>query len=301
MLDVALIRFECARVSRDGRFVRVVEERVARYAERLPELPPYPPPVASLPGADAERAAAFHLVCDAVNFGSGWFPTLRKRERRSGSMTVMLGLRDFFATPGGGWTCEQLTEITARTLAAVIDQEATHPLVRLYTLHLRELGARVLSEHRGAFLELAQRPGLAQALAAWPGFADVSSHAGRLVPFYKRAQLTAYDMVCAGLASPGSEGDLTMFADNLVPHVLRTDGLLAYDARLAERIEAGELLLHGSREEVEIRACGLHAVELIVAARPDLTAPGVDHLLWHRGQLPRYKAAPRHRARCEAY
>jgi hypothetical protein len=92
-----------------------------------------------------------------------------------------------------------------------------------------------------------------------------------------------------------------MFADNLVPHVLRTDGLLVYEAGLAARIEAGDHLLHGSREEVEIRACGLHAVELIVTARRDLSAPGVDQLLWHRGQLPHYKALPRHRSRCEAY
>ena len=301
MFDAAAIRRECARAAGHGRFVRVREERIEGYAARLPRLPPYPPPVATLPDAGSERAAAFHLVCDAINFGSGWFPTLRKREGRSGSMTIMLGLRDFFAEPGGGWSAEQLAGLPAERLAPVLGQEAGHPLVRLYALHLRELGARVLGDHDGSFTALASRPCLAGELARWPGFADVSSHAGRLVPFYKRAQLTAYDMVCAGFAAPGSEGDLTMFADNLVPHVLRIDGLLSYDDGLGQRIEAGQPLLHGSREEVEIRACGLHAVELIVAARPDLTAPGVDQLLWHRGQLPHYKAAPRHRSRCEAY
>ena len=301
MFDVTVIRRECARVARHGRFVRVLEERAAAYAAALPQLPPYPPPVATLPHAEAERAAAFHLACDAVNFGSGWFPTLRKRDGRSGSMTIMLGLRDFFAASGGGWTPERMSRLTPQELASVIDQDEAHPLAPLYALHLRELGSRVLADHDGAFVGLASRPGLAGELARWPGFADVSSHAGRLVPFYKRAQLTAYDMVCAGFAEPGSEGDLTMFADNLVPHVLRTDGVLAYEQGLGQRIASGDLLLHGSREEVEIRACGLHAVELIVAERPDLTAPGVDQLLWHRGQLPHYKAAPRHRARCEAY
>jgi hypothetical protein len=54
-------------------------------------------------------------------------------------------------------------------------------------------------------------------------------------------------------------------------------------------------------EEVEIRACAVHAVELIVAARPGSVAADVDELLWLRGQQPSYKASPRHRSRCTAY
>jgi hypothetical protein len=68
-----------------------------------------------------------------------------------------------------------------------------------------------------------------------------------------------------------------------------------------ERIERNELIDHGSREEVEIRACALHAVELIVAARPATCAADADQLLWLRGQEARYKAVPRHRSRCTAY
>ena len=47
-------------------------------------------------------------------------------------------------------------------------------------------------------------------------------------------------------------------------------GALVYDDALAGRIERGELLAPGSPEEVEIRACGVHAVELL-AARTGLT------------------------------
>ena len=97
-----------------------------------------------------------------------------------------------------------------------------------------------------------------------------------------------------------------MFADNLVPHVLRLDGVLSYDDELVARIESGQLIEHGSPEEVEIRACAVHAVELIVAALrrrgcPDASAAAVDELLWNRGQRRRYKAVPRHRSRCTAY
>jgi hypothetical protein len=96
---------------------------------------------------------------------------------------------------------------------------------------------------------------------------------------------------------------LTMFADNLVPHVLRLDGILRFDPELVARIDRGELIAHGTAEEVEIRACALHAVELLVAAVPGagLSAAALDQLLWQRGQQPHYKASPRHRSRCTAY
>ena len=95
-----------------------------------------------------------------------------------------------------------------------------------------------------------------------------------------------------------------MFADNLVPHVLRLDGVLWFEPELVARIEAGELIEHGSLEEVEIRACAVHAVELITAAQSPgtaVTAARIDEVLWNRGQAPEYKAVPRHRSRSTAY
>lgn len=278
----------------------VRRERLPSYAAGLPAPGSHPPPVLTVTGVGEERRAAFHLVCDAINFGSGWFPTLRKRDGRSGSYTVMLAVRDSFSR-SGAWDAAALSGVTAAEVAAVLGQDPRHELMALYATHLQELGRNVAGRFGGSFLGLARHPRLADELAGWPGFHDVAHHRGEPVPFYKRAQLTAYEMACAGFVAPGSEGDLTMFADNLVPHVLRVDGVLQYDDDLAARIAAGELLEPGGEAEVEIRACGLHAVELIVAQRPDLTAPAVDQLLWHRGQAQAYKALPRHRARCEAY
>jgi hypothetical protein len=83
--------------------------------------------------------------------------------------------------------------------------------------------------------------------------------------------------------------------------VLRIDGVLAFDAGLVARIDREELIAHDSPEEVEIRACAVHAVELLVAAHGATTATAVDNALWHRGATPRYKAHPRHRARTTAY
>jgi hypothetical protein len=92
---------------------------------------------------------------------------------------------------------------------------------------------------------------------------------------------------------------LTIFADNLVPHVLRVDGVLRYDPGLAARIDAGELIPPGD-EEREIRACALTACELM--ARESGVPPRlIDGWLWNRGQASRYKAVPRHRTRTVYY
>jgi hypothetical protein len=176
----------------------------------------------------------------------------------------------------------------------------------LFETALRELGAKVRDEHGGSFLRFAQSAGSAEALAAelasWPTWFDVSPYDELRVPLFKRAQIAAADLALAGLAPAHDLHRLTIFADNLVPHVLRLDGVLDLDDDLVARIDAEELIEHDSSEEVEIRACALHAVELLVAAHPEpTTATALDNQLWHRGAGPRYKARPRHRARTTAY
>jgi hypothetical protein len=139
-------------------------------------------------------------------------------------------------------------------------------------------------------------------LAHWECFDDTSVYEELEVPFLKRAQIVAADMHRASVTDFTDIGALTMFADNLVPHVLRLDGVLCFEPELVSLIEAGALIEHGSPEEVEIRACAVHAVELIVAAAPvAVTAAAIDEALWNRGQQATYKAVPRHRSRTTAY
>jgi Potential Queuosine, Q, salvage protein family len=169
----------------------------------------------------------------------------------------------------------------------------------LFAASLRDLGGRISDFDAAARADSAVA--LATRLSGWACFADVSSHHGAPVPFYKRAQIAAADLARARVIDPPDVDRLTMFADNLVPHVLRLDGILAFEPELVARIDRGELIEHGSPEEVEIRACAVHAVELIVAERGDTCPALVDQLLWNRGAGPRYKSAPRHRSRTTAY
>ncbi|MGH2945597.1 MAG: queuosine salvage family protein [Solirubrobacteraceae bacterium] len=288
------IRAACARVAAAARHVRVIEDAIEPYARTLPtELPPAP----DLEGADLEQRAAFSLTLNAVNFGSGWFPTLRKPPGLSGFRTVEAALRR-----RGPWTAGELAALETPEVAATFGQDPGHELMALFTRALRELGERV----GDSFLAFARSGdgsavALAERLATWPTWHDVSPYHGADVPFFKRAQIAAADLALAGIAPADDLPALTLFADNLVPHVLRLDGVLAFDDGLVARIDKEEPIEHDSPEEVEIRACALHAVELLVAAHGATTATAVDYVLWHRGGGPRYKAVPRHRARTTAY
>ena len=294
------IRAACAHVAAAARHVAIDRDAIAAYARTLPPGSPPAPDLA--PGATDERRAAFGLQLNAVNFGSGWFPTLRKPAGLSGFRTVEAGLK-----ARGPWTAEELTGVEPAEAAATFGgQDPDHPLMALFAPALRELGEHVLARHDGSFLALARSGSgsavaLAEQLAGLPSWYDVSPYDGAQVPFFKRAQLAAADLHLQGIAPAADIGELTLFADNLVPHVLRIDGVLAFDAELVARIDRGELIEHDAPEEVEIRACALHAVELLVAAHGDTTATAVDNALWHRGGAPRYKAHPRHRARTTAY
>ena len=292
------IRAACARVAGRARHVRIAEAAIEPYARLLPaDSPPAP----DLEGTDLEQRAAFSLTLNAINFGSGWFPTLRKPPGLSGFRTVEAGLR-----ARGPWPADELCTIEVAEVAATFGQEPGHELMALFTHALRELGERVRADHDSSFAVLARSGegsavALVERLATWPSWKDVSAHDGEPVPFFKRAQIAAADLHLTGIAPARDIGRLTLFADNLVPHVLRLDGILELEPELVERIEDGRLLEHGSPQEVEIRACALHAVELLVAAHGSTTATAVDNVLWNRGALPRYKARPRHRARTTAY
>ncbi len=291
-------------------------DRVPAYAAELPLdlVPQQLDPEFHFHG-EPEETAAFVLVLDTINFGSGYFPYLRRRDQRSGYFHIARALSERWQR--SPMPAAELAALSPEDCAEIFDQPPEGPAFELMTLFAAALNALAthLEEHYGgsavALIETANRSAerLAGLLVRIPFFDDVHEWRGLQVPIYKRAQITAADLSLAldgrGLGEFRDLDQLTIFADNLVPHVLRLDGLLEFDPVLLERIEREELLISGSVEEVEMRACAIHAAELIVAelARQgkQLRAMDLDNLLWNRGQGPDYKSRPRPRCRSVYY
>lgn len=311
----AEIRAACAQVAKTATFVRLEQEALRPYAQSL-DVKALKAPVYDTTHhytGEVEDVLAYTLILDAINFGSGYFPTLKKRAGMSGYFTVASSLKDY-CNARGVPSARALTNLTSLEVAAIFGQDLTQPgpaeLMRLFTEALQQLGSFTLERFRGSYVALVEAAGgsaerLAESLAQMPYFDDVSSYQGRRVPLYKRAQIVASDLALAfegqGWGAFDDLDDLTTFADNLVPHVLRVDGLLRYDPGLLARIEAGQLLPHGSPEEIEIRAVALYSVEWLAAQLEGVTPRVLDVYLWNRGQARAYKDAPRHRSRCVFY
>jgi hypothetical protein len=315
------IRDGCRHVAENAGKVRIDAARLADYARDFP--------VAEIGAATLDPAThylghgkdtlAFVLTLDAINFGSGYFPHIRKRPKEScswhsGYFTVAAGLNDWFQAEGAP-SAARLAKLTESDCARILGQDLGSPpaaeLMGLFAKALNDLGALLLARFDGdpvRLVESADRRAekLVAALRVMPFFDDVAIWQGRKVPFMKRAQLTAADLGLAfGHDGWGRFDDLerlTIFADNLVPHVLRVDGVLGYDIDLAAHIDREEPIDVGSIEEIEIRAGALHAVELLkqhlhAGGHRHITSMALDYLLWNRGQAAKYKAIPRHRAR----
>ena len=72
-----------------------------------------------------EDVARFMLTLDAINFGSGWFPTLRKRPGRSGYATIAAGAAPSASARDGPWT--QRAAARARHARRVADDPRPAP------------------------------------------------------------------------------------------------------------------------------------------------------------------------------
>ncbi|MDQ6669735.1 MAG: queuosine salvage family protein [Chloroflexota bacterium] len=302
------VRAAAALTSNSAHFVKVQDDTIEQYAASLPleaaRAPTLDPATHFL--GDLDSTLAYVVQLDAINFGSGYFPKLKKRPGLSGYFTVASCLKEVFAAHGQ-LTSRQLQSLSQVDCAGMFGQEfgadaAVDELMGLFAAALNALGGYVGARFGGSFGALVESArGSAEELVGilveMPFYQDVG--------FYKRAQLTAADLSVAQVATFGDLDRLTIFADNLVPHVLRVDGILQYEPDLLDRINREELIPSGSTEEREIRAGAVHAVELIREAlhrrTHAVTSMELDYVLWNRGQQPAYKSQSRHRTRTVFY
>lgn len=209
---------------------------------------------------------------------------------------------------------------SARNLMALTKEEFcswfpgfTFPQLEERVRRLQELGQALHEEFDGLAANVVKRANFSAVslvkliLRHFPGFRDTAVYKGRLVHFYKRAQILVGDVWAAyGRQSEATHpyyfqdiSKLTMFADYRVPQILRSLGLLEYSPCLRDNIDSLREIPCGSEEEIEIRAATIIAVDLLqrklLEAGLNLLVLEVDWILWQRGEAIKDTIAPHHR------
>jgi len=295
------IRAKAKQVATAAQYVTIREDLIGAYIRELPiqkiENPPLDPTCHYL-GQDYDTLS-FFLSLEAINFGSGYFPYLKNIIKGSGYFTVAKAWKEYY-DKNAPVTAKMLAQLRVEDCLQIFNQNAHNaPIKELlthFTTALNQLGDFLLIHFEGEVKNLFEAVDhsaekLVRLLLQIPYFKDIAVYQGVQVPFLKRAQITAADISLAfnhqGLGYFRDLDQLTIFADNMVPHVLRYDGIIEYEKSLGERIDAQQLLLQDSEEEIEIRACAIHTVELLRAAFAKagyiFTSVELDYLLWNRG------------------
>src|SRR3712207_1890598 len=137
MLLADEVRAHAAQVAESARWVRID-------LDRAQAVEPGPPneidPERHYLDGTREDVTTYLLCLTAINFGSGWFPTLRKRPGMSGYFTVASRLADRFRRRGA-LTNEELRALTTVDVAEMLHQQPDHELMALFAQALRQLGA----------------------------------------------------------------------------------------------------------------------------------------------------------------
>jgi hypothetical protein len=312
------VRQTTARVVDEAQLVRLNREKLNEVAARHDPAQiraaynfetPY-----HLSGVDDELLVNYIFTVDALNFGSGLSPQWKKLEaaqlvQNSLYKTVADTLRRL-AESGSWLDARWAAKVTPTEVAGHFKIPADFPLVVMFANCLNELGAKVNAAY-GTYPELVKANPTAADLVEWVGglefFNDRANYNGYEVFFYKRAQILVNDLYLAFKGtSYGAFPDvtnLTLFADNLLPHYFRMEGVLIYDPALLGTILNEEVIPAGSPAEVEMRAAAVQCVETLCQIYNERFTPGetpifpaqLDNFLWNFSQSPQVKSQPRHR------
>ena len=329
-----------ARVCRTTRHVRTSAAGVSRLAASLEDRAhlltpaPGPSPEPDLFSSD-ERHAQLLFVSASVNF-SIWPDDEAQRwhwphapgkgctdrcppgcRPRTGAVALGLSLRDAVRRGAPITDASYLRRLTPPEFEELLGGSGRLPMLEERTQVINEAGrvlARLFGGEIATLVRLASQSAddaLALLLHNFPSFRDVSMLDGMPVYFLKRAQNFIADLFRAfaglGLGRFDDVRRLTALPDYRLPQVLRAAGAIEYSPQFARHVDACFPLRADSREEIELRAATVQAVdalraELVRRTGEDVLACLLDNELWRLAHDDEFgDLLPHHRSRTIFY
>jgi len=193
------------------------------------------------------------------------------------------------------------------------------PLIEQRVKNLQESGKVLNEKFGGSFANCIRQCNesacelLKLVTTEFTSFRDEGVIQGKRVSFYKRAQILIGDIWGlfrgSGLGKFNDIDSLTMFADYRVPQSLVHFRALEYSDQLYELLNKNHMFQNGDRQEIEIRGCSIHAVELICQQLKlsettlQVNSTVIDFFLWEyrRRFAADLARIPYHKVRCIYY
>ncbi|XP_061708289.1 queuosine 5'-phosphate N-glycosylase/hydrolase [Cydia pomonella] len=294
-------------IAKNAQHVKIHEEGLDKLCKEMLKGLDIPDTGADMihPSKDHPRAVDWVFVCDALNFCFWSYSGAEKWtvDGHSGYYALEAALHRAIKEGHDITNPEYYSIITADQLHRIMrgDNSVQIPLFneRLSVLH--EVGTILLQKYEGTFLTCVKAANksavklLEIIVENFPCFKDEVTYKGQRIGIYKRAQILVADLwnffEKEGWGEFEDIDKMTMFADYRVPQVLVYFGALSYSEELMEKLKRDELLPSGSEQEVEIRGCSIHAVELLKkmlssstklegSSTLDLNSSYIDYYLW---------------------
>lgn len=273
--------------------------------------------------AELDISESVGLVCvfNCVNFcfwaikGEEKWATKINGEMVDGATGIFRALEEAYKNGAPLLDAHFLQNLNREKFNELLNGNVEIPLLDERVKSLNEVGEVLLKDFEGSFMKVFET-------AKWDAveltnlfikffssFDDFATFEGEKVEFHKRAQLNT-DMINYLLTKRGGRelsnlDKLTAFADYKVPQMLRKFGILEYVPELALKVDSYKEIEAGSREEIEIRAAAIWAIEqmkeVLMPRFPKITARQLDDHLWSLGQIKSSDDKPYHRTKTIYY
>ncbi len=260
----------------------------------------------------------FLMIFDALSFcywGEPKWTIEYTNNRYDGSWGMVIALGRSIQEGSALLNFEYCAQISREDFARILRGNVEISLFEERWRIIREIGKIMTQKYGGKVKNIiAKAGGDAQALVDlvvndFPSFSDVSRYKGKNVFFHKRAQLLVADIsrTCSGQSFSSLQhlDQLSACADYKLPQILRKMGIIEYSTILSETVDQNIEIPHNSREEIEIRASTIWAVEYIKEEvkkqKPNSVSFEVNDYLWLAAQEKCADDKPYHHTKTIAY
>ena len=255
---------------------------------------------------DVEKMLTYLIVLDSLNF---CFWSKKEKwhifydgKKYDGYFALSLSFKKFFEENQEKANFHYFSKISFKDFSSILNGDGELLLLKERWKILRAVSQVFIKKYKRVkdFILSAHQKASVLVLKIFkelPFFNDFSYYSGKKIYFLKRAQILVADIFGAfdgkGIGYFKDIDFLTAFSDYKLPQILHHFGILNYSERLKKKIEKKVLINHNSKEEIEIRASTIWAIEYLKESL-DKKIPSfyLDWYLWNKSQ--KLKMKPHH-------